>query len=67
MLTRLVVLLSRLRAMFVGAALDAEFEDEVSAHIAMLTDDNIRRGMAPDAARRAAIIRFGGPMQILEQ
>jgi len=67
MLTRLVVLLSRLRAMFVGAALDAEFEDEVSAHIAMLTEDNIRRGMAPDAARRAAIIRFGGPMQILEQ
>ena len=27
----------------------------------MLTEDNIRRGMTPEQARRAALIRMGGP------
>jgi hypothetical protein len=33
---------------------------ELEAHIGMLTDDYIRRGMAPDEARRAALVDFGG-------
>jgi len=67
MLTRLFVLLSRVRAAVSGSALDDDFDREMSAHLAMATDDNMRRGMTPDAARRAAVVRFGGPMQIKEQ
>ena len=33
----------------------------------MLTDDNIRRGMTPDAARRAALIRIGSRSSLKEQ
>lgn len=37
-----------------GRRVDSEVRDEVESHIELLTDDNIRRGMAPDDARRAA-------------
>ncbi|HYM23417.1 MAG TPA: ADOP family duplicated permease [Vicinamibacterales bacterium] len=67
MLTRLFVLVSRLRAAFGGTRLDDDFDREVASHIAMATDDNISRGMTPDQARRAAIVRFGGRAQIVEQ
>ena len=33
----------------------------------MLTEDNVRRGLTPDQARRAALIRMGGPVSIKEQ
>src|SRR5882762_5875616 len=33
----------------------------------MLTDEHVRRGLPPAEARRQAILRFGGPMQIKEQ
>src|SRR5438128_12341139 len=64
MRTRLFVLLSRIRAMFAGGRLDADFDQEVASHLAMATEENIRRGMTPGEARRAAIVRFGGPTQI---
>ena len=67
MLTRVFVLLSRLRALVTARRLDADFDEEVAAHVALLTEDNIRRGMTPGEARRAAVVRFGGPMQIKEQ
>jgi putative ABC transport system permease protein len=60
-------LLSRVRGMLLSRRLDDEFDREVGEHIALLTSDNIRRGMTPEEARRAAIVRFGGPMQIKEQ
>ena len=66
MLTRLFILLSRLRALAASRALDADFDDEVDAHLTLLTDEFIRRGLPPDEARRAAIVRFGGSMQIKE-
>src|ERR1700736_3997121 len=65
--TRLFVLLSRLRALVTARQLDADFDDEVAAHVALLTEEHVRRGMAPDEARRTALVRFGGPMQIKEQ
>jgi predicted permease len=65
--TWLSVTWSRIHGLVRARRLDAEFDDEVSTHLAMLTDENIRRGLSPDAARRAAIVRFGGPMQIKEQ
>src|SRR5690606_6094248 len=33
--------------------------EEIEHHLSLLTEDYIRRGMAPDAARRAAVERFG--------
>jgi predicted permease len=38
---------------------DAELADEFEAHIALLTEKNIRRGMSPTEARRAALLKFG--------
>ena len=67
MLTRLLVLLSRVRAAFSRGRLDDDFDQEVASHLALLTDEHIARGMAPDEARRAALLRFGGPTQIRER
>ena len=66
MIGRLASLLSRLRGLVQGPRLDDEFRREMAVHLDALTEEHIQRGMAPDAARRAAIIRFGGTMQVLE-
>ncbi|MBW8862367.1 MAG: hypothetical protein JF601_08365, partial [Acidobacteria bacterium] len=67
MLTPLFVLLSRLRALVARRRFDEEFDDEIATHLALLTDQYLRRGMTGDAARRAAILAFGGAAQITEQ
>ena len=67
MLTRLFVLLSRVRALFGSARLDDELDAEMEAHLDLLADEYVRRGMTRDAARRAARLRFGGPVQLKER
>jgi putative ABC transport system permease protein len=62
----LAVLTSRLRGLVFRRRLDEDFTREIASHIDALTDDHIRGGMAPDEARRAALVRFGGPMQVME-
>ena len=47
-------LAARLRAFFRGGDLDRDFAHEMQAHLEMATEDNIRRGMTPDEARRQA-------------
>jgi len=49
-----------------GRRVDDEFEDELSAHLAMLTEDNIRRGLPADVAAREARLRLGGRAQLKE-
>jgi len=66
-LTPLWVLASRIRALFARQRLDNDFDAEIAAHVALLTDENLRRGMTHEDARRAALIRFGGAMQLKEQ
>ena len=51
---------ARIRALFTVSALDNELDQELESHVAMLTDENIRGGMAPAEARRAALLRVGG-------
>src|SRR5271168_3767468 len=51
--------LARFRALFTVTTLDSELEQELDAHVAMLTDDNIRRGMTPEEARRNALLSVG--------
>ena len=65
--TWLAVLASRIHGLFTGRRQDAEFDLELSSHLDLLTDEHIRRGLSPGDARREAILRFGGPVQIKEQ
>jgi hypothetical protein len=45
---------------------DSQFADELDAHLNMLIEENVRRGMTPDEARRQAHIRLGGSAQLRE-
>ena len=65
--TWLSIAASRVVSLFTQKHRDAEFEAEVAAHLQMLTDEHIRRGLPPGEARRQAILQFGGPMQTREQ
>ena len=45
---------------------DRELAQEIQAHIAERVDDLVERGMAPDEARRTALLEFGNPVRHLE-
>jgi len=51
---------SRLRGLFRKRHLDGELDAELRAHLDLLTEVNIQRGMTPDEARYAARREFGG-------
>jgi len=59
--------MARVGAFFRKEPLDRELEEEVAAHIAMATEDNIRNGMSPEEARRKAMVKFGGVEQAKER
>jgi predicted permease len=50
----------RLRGSLWGGRQESELAEEVAAHIEMLTEANVRSGMNPQEARRAAMLKFGG-------
>jgi putative ABC transport system permease protein len=45
---------------------DEERQREISAHLAIETDENVARGMTPAEARAAALRKFGNPVLIRE-
>jgi predicted permease len=57
----------RLRDFLLPGRAEAELDREVAAHLALLEDDFLRRGMTPDEARRAAQRAFGGVDQAKER
>jgi predicted permease len=57
-------LIARVRGFLRPAAFDADFEAEMDAHLAAAEQDGVRRGLAPDEARRAALIELGGLTQL---
>jgi predicted permease len=57
----------RLRSLFRGAALDRELDEELQFHVDRLVEANLARGLAPDAARRAALVAVGGVEQRKEE
>jgi len=65
-MTWLRVFGSRVRAIFAAPQLDRELEEELRSHIEMETEANVRRGMTPAEARRAALVEFGGIAQTAE-
>ena len=50
---------ARLRAHFGSADQEREFARELESHLEMLTDENVRRGMAPGEAARQARLTLG--------
>jgi macrolide transport system ATP-binding/permease protein len=58
--------LSRLRGLVGGSRTDRELQTEIAAHLAEAIEDNVRGGMTPEEARRAALARFGGVTQTIE-
>ncbi len=62
----LKVMASRIRGVFARSELDKEFQQELEAHLEMLTEENIRQGVPAEEARRAARIRLGGSSQLQE-
>jgi len=57
----------RLRALFRGATLDRELDEELQFHIDQLVQANLARGLSPDAARREALLAVGGVEQRKEE
>lgn len=59
--------LQRLRSFFRRSQLDRELDAEMSSHLELAIEENLRRGLSPAEARRQAMLRFGGPQQAKEQ
>ncbi len=59
-------LATRIHAFFSPQKIDHEFQQELETHLDLATQENIRRGMRPEAAARAARIRLGGSTQLTE-
>ena len=60
------ILGARLRGLFGKQQLDGDLDAELRAHLEMLTEENIGRGMSPVEARYAARREFGGVEQAKE-
>ena len=59
--------LNQIRSLFRGEQLDHEVKEEMASHLEMSVEENLRRGMPPEEARRQALIQFGGVQQALER
>ncbi|MEO8521784.1 MAG: ADOP family duplicated permease [Acidobacteriota bacterium] len=59
--------IARIRALFRRNATADEIREELQFHVAMRTDDYARQGLDVDAARRAALRRFGNPAVIQDR
>ena len=66
LLVRLRAFASKICGLFASRRLDNDFHEEIESHLAMLTEDNMRNGMDPAEARRAARLKLGGPVQLRE-
>ncbi len=55
---------SFLRNLFLSRRVDVDLDREVRAHLEMLTEENLRAGMLPNEAQRAARIELGGIEQV---
>src|SRR6266852_2715047 len=58
---------SLLRNLFLSRRLEVDLDQEVHAHLELLMAENIRAGMPPHEAQRAARIELGGIEQVKEQ
>jgi len=59
-------LLYRLRSFFRRAQLDSDLNAEMSNHLELAIEENVRSGLPLEEARRQALVRFGGQQQAME-
>ena len=64
---RLRAWLIRAAGMFRTGRREREMADEIESHLQLHTDENIRRGLSPEAARRAAVLTLGGVESLKER
>ena len=60
------VLLSRCAALLRKRELDDDLDEELRSHIDLAVEENLKRGMSTETARRAALREFGGMTQTKE-
>src|SRR6266699_2926659 len=58
---------SFLRNLFSSRRMETDLDEEIHSHLEMLAEENIRAGMPPGEAQRAARIELGGIEQVKEQ
>jgi putative ABC transport system permease protein len=58
---------SFLRNVLLSRSVEMDLDLEVHSHLEMLTEENIRAGMSPQEAQRAARLELGGIEQVKEQ
>ncbi|HEX5410744.1 MAG TPA: ABC transporter permease [Terriglobia bacterium] len=61
------ILLSKLSALFRKARLEQQLDEDVRAHLNMLAEENLRKGMTTEEARYAARREFGNIASIKEE
>lgn len=59
-------IIARIGGMLTGGRQDAELDEELQAHLELLTQEHQRRGLSREAARQLARREFGGVAQITE-
>jgi predicted permease len=67
MISRLRAALARIRAFLNKPIGDADLEQEFASHLDFAIEENLKRGLSPQEARRLALVRFGGVEQSREQ
>lgn len=57
---RIRAILLRLGGMFPSSQREQDLSEELESNLALHMEDNLRRGMSPEEARRQAMLAFGG-------
>jgi predicted permease len=60
-------LIRRISNLFSRSKVNREIDDELTSHIEMRIEDNIARGMSPEAARRDALLKLGNRAVLKER
>jgi putative ABC transport system permease protein len=60
------LLRTRLRGLLRKKSVEREMEEELRFHVRMRAEENVRRGMTPDEAERAALVSFGQVSRVKE-
>jgi hypothetical protein len=63
---RLRVFWARATGFLTRSRRDLDLQEELASHLELQVEDNLRAGMAPDQARREALLKLGGVAQARE-
>ena len=61
-----MTLLTRIKNLFRKSSLDHDLDAELHSHLQLHIDDNLAKGMSPEAARKDALLKLGGLEQTKE-